>query len=85
MAQRESDAYVEWARTLPKPARYALIFGSFMGGGALILTGVMGLVSPPAKAGAMHWLSHIGFVVFLGPLVLRGAVVLLRRGGSEEM
>ena len=60
------------------------VFGAFMGGGALLIVGVMGLTTPPEDAGLMHWLSSIGFVAVLGPLVLWGAVRLLRQTRGDS-
>ena len=79
MTQQNSDAALSWFARLPRPVQYFLVFGAFVGGGALLLVGVMGLTSPPEDAGLMHWLSSIGFVAVLGPLVLWGAVRLLRQ------
>ena len=83
MTQHDSDATLGWIATLPKPVQYFLIFGGFMGGGALVLCGVMGLVSPPADASLLHWLSAIGFVAVLGPFLLWGAVRLLRQTSAN--
>ncbi len=79
MTQQNSDAALSWFARVPTPVQYFLVFGAFVGGGALLLVGVMGLTSPPEDAGLMHWLSSIGFVAVLGPLVLWGAVRLLRQ------
>ena len=78
MEPKESGDDSKWIKTLPKPIRYFLVFGSFVGGIAMLLVGATRLITPPDDASVVHWLSGAGFV-FMGPLLVWQAIILFGR------